>query len=219
VAATTALTIRRAADPDDAALPAVERLYVEAFPAVERKPVAWLRSLARPVAGPSLLLIAERGSDVVGFAVVFAPPNPADAALLEYLAVTEPARGGGVGGRLFEAVVRSVARPLLVEVKTGDDKADRRLAFYQRHGCRVVGGLAYQLPLPGRQPPMSILVAGVEQFARPTLHRWLTAVYVGAYGQQPTDPRLAAMVAPLDDPVRLGPLLAAGPQGHGGHAG
>ena len=91
-------------------------------------------------------------------------------------------------------------RPVLVEVETGDVDADRRRAFYRRHGCRQVLGLDYLLPLPGA-PPMGLMVAGATTVARSDLARWLATAYAGVYRQPAGDPRPAAMVESLSDPV------------------
>ena len=142
---------------------------------------------------------------MVGFAVVWLPADPADAALLEYLAVAEGVRGGGVGGRLVYRALRDAGRPVLVEVKADDADADRRRAFYRRNGCRQVAGLRYELPLSGA-PPMDLLVGnvtGLETVARGDLAHWLGTVYADVYGQRRDDPRVATMVAGLPDPVTL----------------
>ena len=122
-------TLRRLTDAADAAWAAVEQVYVDALPAGERKPVAWLRSLAgrspcgRDAAGGYVVLVAERAETVFGFGIVFVPAAANDAALLEYLAVTAAARGGGVGGQLFAAARdAAVGRPMLVEVEADDPR-------------------------------------------------------------------------------------------------
>ncbi len=194
------VTTRRVTRPDDPAVAAAERIYVAAIPAAERKASAWFRAL--PMAGRSTLVVAERADAVVGFAAVFVPTGPADAALLEYLAVADAARGGGVGGALVDHVLRTVDRPLLIEVQANDADADRRRAFYRRHGCRDVLGLAYQLPLPNA-PPMTLMLAGPPAVSRAELSRWLATVYADVYGRRRDDPRLSTMVVPLPDPVAL----------------
>ena len=173
-------------------LPAVERIYVDALPAAERKPVAWLRSLA-VAPGPYTVRVARRGNDVLGFAVLFVPADPDDAALLEYLAVDASARGGGVGGQLFAAVASVAGRPVLVEVERDDADAERRRAFYRRHGCRDLLD-RYELPLPGA-PPMGLMVTGTATVGNRQLARWLATVYADVYGQSRDDPRVPAMVA------------------------
>ncbi len=185
--------VRRLTNPSDPAMATVEQIYVDALPANERKPVAWLRSLPCGHAS-SALLVAERDRAVLGFAVLFVPTTGIDAALLEYLAVAEAARGGGVGGQLFAHAVALAGRAVLIEIETGDADADRRRAFYRRLGCRELLGLRYLLPLPGA-PPMGLMVAGADVVTQADLARWLAIIYAEVYGQPPDDPRIAVMTA------------------------
>ena len=198
---TDAVTIRRLTDGADPAVGGVEPIYVSALPACERKPVSWLRSL--PGRADYRLLLAEAAGAVVGFAVLFVPTGPADAALLEYMAVAESARGGGVGGRLLAEALRAAGRPVLIEVQSADADAGRRRAFYRRHGCRDVVGLRYLCPLPDA-PPMTLMVGGAAAVSRDPLSRWLSTVYADVYGQRRDDPRVAVMTAQLANPVLLG---------------
>lgn len=195
------VTIRRATGRDDPAMESVERIYVGALPGGERKPVAWLRDIpARPQSYHTV--VAERSGIVLGFAVLFVPQEGHDAALLEYLAVDESARGGGVGGMLFRDCVRRSNRPILVEVETGDACAGRRKKFYERHGCRAVMGLQYLLPLAGAGP-MALMVAGPDGIARADLGRWIGTIYAEVYGQSRDDPRVMEMVSRLAGTVKL----------------
>ena len=196
----TSLSIRRLTTAADPAVAGVAAIYVDALPACERKPTAWLRSL--PGRADYAVLVAERDAAVVGFAIVFVPANAGDAALLEYMAVAAADRGGGVGGRLFAGAMAVASRPVLVEVKSDDADAERRRDFYRRHGCGQVIGLSYQCPLPDA-PPMGLMVGGASDVPRLALSRWLSTVYADVYGQPRDDPRLAAMLATVADPVAL----------------
>jgi hypothetical protein len=167
------------------------------------------------------LIVATHEQTVLGFAAVFAPPDEAFA-LLEYLAVDERFRGGGVGAGLFRAAVDALAGEgrggsllLEVEAPVGDDataraQQERRRAFYRRLGCRQVAGLEYVLPLKSvadAPPPPMHLFAHVptpeSPLARADLERALRVIYSRAYGQDADDPRIAAMMAPVGDPVVL----------------
>ncbi len=191
------VTIRRLIDVADPAVAAAERIYADAIPAVERKPSAWFGAL--PGRADYRLLVAERAGGVVGVAVAW---ESADVALLEYLAVAAAARGGGVGGRLVSHALGAAGRPVLVEVKADDADADRRRAFYRRHGCRRVAGLRYDLPMPGA-PAMDLLVGNAADVSRADLTRWVSMVYADVYGRPRDDPRIAAMVAAVPDAVDL----------------
>jgi GNAT superfamily N-acetyltransferase len=191
------------------------RIYETAIPASERKPSAAFREMGRR---PDYRwTLARREQAVIGFATVFVPPGESFA-LLEYLAVDEPFRGGGVGAGLFRAVVADLAsrvcpRVLLVEVEADDAGPDadrvqqrRRQDFYRRLGCQRVAGLQYELPLrsAGLPPPMHLFVHGVSSgspLPRATLEGAIRGIYVDVYGESPTDPRTARMLAAVSDPV------------------
>jgi GNAT superfamily N-acetyltransferase len=189
------------------------RIYEASIPASERKPVEAIRAMAtRP---DYRLIAALRDDAVLGFAALFAPPDE-PFALLEYMAVDEALRGGGVGAGLFRAAVEGLASPdkmLLVEVEAGagDEREPRRrrLAFYRRLGCRRVAGLAYELPLhvAGRPPAMELMVyppaTANGRLARRTVESALRRIYAKVYDQPADDPRIARMIAGLADPMLL----------------
>jgi hypothetical protein len=126
-------------------------------------------------------------------------------------------RNAGLGAAAFAASLARVGgRPLLVEVDSDREPSRdrelraRRKRFYRRCGCRVIDGLAYRLPLPGvgAPPEMDLLVhpnGDAAPVSKERLRRWLEAVFVDVYAQRADDPRIAAMLAPLPDPVTLVP--------------
>jgi ribosomal protein S18 acetylase RimI-like enzyme len=190
---------RTVTTPADPAMPAIERIYTEAFPISERRPVSWLHETTDRE--DFTLLIAEQDETVVGFATVFIPPEPGDIALLDYLAVAPSYRGGGVGGHLFQAALaRAGNRPVLIEVETVGDPLDpirqRRQAFYRRHGCRRILGVSYLLPIPTvDKPPMELMIANPpDELSKPQLSRWLTTIYTRVYNCDAADARLAVML-------------------------
>jgi GNAT superfamily N-acetyltransferase len=193
----------------------VVRIYEASIPASERKPIDALRAMA--TRRDYRLIAALRDDVVLGFAALFAPPDETFA-LLEYLAVDEASRGGGIGATLFRAAAASLARPdtmLLVEVdaEAGDgdelEQRRRRQAFYRRLDCRRVRSLRYDLPLrtAGQIPPlMNLFVHGgvaVGPIARAELARVLRGVYEHVYGQRAGDSRIDRMVADVADPIEL----------------
>ena len=164
-------------------------------------------------------LVAESNGAVVGFAIVFIPASR-DFWLLEYMAVDATARSSGVGSLLFDAAAlfatgSTGGAPGVLEVErpgiaVGEaDPMRRRLSFYDRKGCRVISGLDYILPplVQGTTPPPMMLVVrdatGRAALKKATLAGWLATLYRDVYGQRLDDPRLAAMLAPLPDPVAL----------------
>ena len=109
-------------------------------------------------------------------------------------------------------------RPLLLEVDDDGPQApeqaqrQRRRRFYERHGARRIGSFNYQLPLPGPQPAMMLMILGWPQPAVPAseLADWLRRIYGGVYHQPADDPRLAAMTAELVPQVLLQPATMLG---------
>jgi GNAT superfamily N-acetyltransferase len=192
-------------------------IYEASIPASERKPAEAIRDMA--CRSDYRLVVATQDQTLLGFAAVFAPPDE-NFALLEYLAVDERFRGGGIGAGLFRAAVRTLeddarAGPLLIEVEAleGDPaeraRQERRRAFYRRLGCRRVAGLDYLLPLrAAAAPPPPVMhlfarVAANVPLSRADLERALGVIYPRVYGQHADDPRIAAMLAAVGDPVGL----------------
>jgi ribosomal protein S18 acetylase RimI-like enzyme len=190
------------------------RIYEASIPPSERKSTDALRTMA--TRSDYRLIAALRDGTVLGFAAVFAPPTE-PFALLEYLAVDEPSRGGGIGAALFRAAAASLANPdtmLLVEVEAESGNGAelehrRRQAFYRRLGCRRITGLKYELPLrtAGEPPAMELMVrppaAASWRLDRRTVELALRSVYVNVYAQPTDDPRIAHMLVTLADPVGL----------------
>ena len=209
---TAGAAISRVTRADSAAFDALVAIYQASIEHSEQKPVG---ALARAVEDPRYrFLVAQRNGDVTGFAISYAPA-PEDIWLLEYMAVDVRRRSGGVGAALLDATAdlhRTAGRSIgVLEVDTicGDDtqriQRMRRLAFYSRHGCRVIDGLDYILPLHGA-PLMHLLVqapADLGSIAKARLLDWITAIYREVYAQPVNDPRPARMIAPLPDPVPL----------------
>lgn len=115
----------------------VEKLYLEAFPAAERKPFAMLTEMQRQGLGEILAMVDENGA-FLGLAVVL---RRGDLALLDYLAVAPEGRGRGVGSEtLRQLAERFAGCRLLIEIELPDEAASnnaqrlRRKQFYLRAG-------------------------------------------------------------------------------------
>jgi ribosomal protein S18 acetylase RimI-like enzyme len=130
------------ADPE--LLEAVRGIYESSFTPAERTDFA---VLAEDVRRGGRRLFVTRGGDggVAGFGIT-RPLEPPGAHMLEYFAVAEGRRGAGIGGGLLEGLMESLresgaAAWMLFEVERPEDgaaNAERRIAFYERHGARIV---------------------------------------------------------------------------------
>jgi GNAT superfamily N-acetyltransferase len=190
-------------------------IYASSITPREQKPEEWLRAM---VAAPEYRVsIAENAGRVLGFSILFVPPGEGFT-LLEYMAVTPEKRGHGFGGELFRrTAVHSLAAdgarlPVVLEIDSDREaSADqamrtRRAGFYRRLGCVKIAGLEYRMPLQGAgaPPEMDLMLHPAEPaapLARADLRRWLQVIYRDVYHCSPDDPRIAAMIGPLPDPV------------------
>ena len=114
----------------------IEALYLDAFPREERKPFSLM--LKKCEEGSMEMLALEQDGRFLGLAIMILH---GEIALLDYLAVSPDARGGGVGTWTLAALKsRYPDRHLLIEIEDPDEPADntaervRRRAFYLRNG-------------------------------------------------------------------------------------
>jgi len=191
-------------------------IYEAVIPKAEQKTRA---QILAGLAHPDVRFWAfERGGEVIGLSILYAPQQEA-VMLLEYLAVAAHAQGGGIGSALFtasfDASRHSAGAVLLIEVESEAEAVGaeergvrlKRKQFYRRLGCREVQGFDYILPLEnyGPAPKMNLLVLGAEgdRFETARLRRALAGIYRNVYACAPDDPRLSAMFAGQDLVLRL----------------
>lgn len=183
------------------------RIYKESIAVREQKPRDQIAALIeRP---DYRLLLARRSGRIVGFSVVFLPRHE-PFALLEYMAIQEAERSGGIGAELFRRSL--LDRPVLLEVDS-DQSGDwainhRRILFYRRLGCRRVEGLSYILPLPleGPPPEMDLMIhvpPATDRLSKSELERWLKVIYRDVYGCSADDFRIDQMMESVADPVGI----------------
>jgi hypothetical protein len=185
------------------------RIYNASISIREQKPRGMIAAMAtRPDYD---FLQARRQGAVIGFSILFRPEDES-IRLLEYMAVEEGQRNGGVGAALFQHTVQLAGgAPMLLEVDARTDDAPdaairrRRQEFYRRLGCRRIEGLSYQLPWPGL-PAMDLMVhlpPTMGRISKARLEGWLKVVYRDVYRRSPDDPKIAEMMESVADPVEL----------------
>ena len=79
---------------------------------------------------------------------------------VEHFAVNPAIRGGGIGSRMLSRLIEAVSPDVLLEVELPDThEAERRIAFYERHGFRVRREYKYiQPPYGPGQSGMELLL-------------------------------------------------------------
>lgn len=117
-------------------IPLIYDLYMEAFPADERKPFELIQQKVKE--GKMELLAIEEEGQFKGLAISILYQ---DMVLIDYFAISSECRGQGVGGKAIELLKdRYKDRRMFLEIEVIDEKAEnneeriRRKAFYKRHG-------------------------------------------------------------------------------------
>ncbi|HEX7827197.1 MAG TPA: GNAT family N-acetyltransferase, partial [Mycobacterium sp.] len=126
--------LRRATSDD---IGAVETLVAESFEKyVERigKPPGPMLTDYAAMLATSRIWVLERGDDVIA---VLVTQDQGDHLLLDTVAVTTSAQGGGYGRRLLELAEKDAVEQGLSEVRLVTNEAmTENLVFYPRHGYR-----------------------------------------------------------------------------------
>jgi GNAT superfamily N-acetyltransferase len=167
------------------------------FPKSELKPLAAILRLVD--LGCYHPLAAVEGEEVLGYAMVWLPPERDRGALLEYLGVLRGKRGAGLGGQMLDLLAaRYGALFGEAESPTAQDEAEnalrrRRLDFYRRSGFRV---LDYQCALFGVR--FCCLYRGPEGDDRrvEALHR---SVYAGYFSPEHMERFIQLPLRPGED--------------------
>ncbi|MDQ6615579.1 MAG: GNAT family N-acetyltransferase [Actinomycetota bacterium] len=184
------------------------RILVESFPPAERdEPEQVVTNISENLRQCYLALDDDA---LVGFAVLL-PLDDVDVILLEYLAVSRDRRSSGIGGQVFEAVFEAMGhtaqppRGLVLEAETPEGAEDavlaqRRIAFYQRHGVVVVpGARGYRAPSTVGPELLSYTLmwrpmqAG-EDLAGEFLSRCIRAILIQDYELADDDPLVAIIL-------------------------
>lgn len=144
-------------EADGRELKKIKRIYLEAFPRVERKPFLMMKKMAKRGA-MELLAITEK-EQVAGLAITV---RHGDMVLLDYFAIDKAFRGKNYGSRALRMLKeRYREERLILEIELPDGHAlnnterIRRKQFYLRNGMQETGIHAMVF-----QVPMEVLTAG-----------------------------------------------------------
>lgn len=125
---------------DEKRLQLIEKLYMSAFPKVERKPFQLI--LQKQKEGTMELLSIEEDHKFLGLAI-FA--HDKDIALLDYFAISEEIRGQGIGSRAIKALQKIYnGKRFVLEIETtkkpcnDHELREKRKEFYLRNGLHTM---------------------------------------------------------------------------------
>lgn len=131
---------------------AIAELYIEAFPAVERRPMrAMVGLLSRDECHFHRIM---RGDDTVGLMHLWDLPT---VCLCEHFAVQPDLRGHGIGEWAMHQVMASTPKPIVVEVEPPTSSITaRRIQFYERLGFSILTEHYLQPPYDASLPPVPL---------------------------------------------------------------
>ena len=119
----------------------LERLYIEAFPKAERKPLSLMVQKSKKGI-MELLAIEEDGGSFLGLAITVLHK---DMVLLDYFAVSPALRGQNIGSRALGLLLeRYSGKTFLLEIEDANEDAPnrqeriRRKAFYLRNNMTAM---------------------------------------------------------------------------------
>jgi len=155
----------------------IYKLYMEAFPECERKPFELLTE--KQAEGKVDILTVEEGGAFAGLAIT---ARDGDKVLLDYFAIDEKRRCGGIGSKALKAVMAYYpGMRLVIEIES--TKADvpdhdlraRRKEFYHRNGMT---DLPFMVELFGVE--MEMLTNNT-----PMTYEEYRGIYEHAFGNRP----------------------------------
>ena len=124
----------------DANLNNLKELYIRAFPESERKPFDLMEKNADN-GSMEILSLEKEDEEFLGLVITILYE---DKVLIDYFAVDESKRNGGIGGKALKLISdRYKDRKIFLEIETPDENAENnaqrlsRKAFYLRNGMSV----------------------------------------------------------------------------------
>lgn len=136
------------------------RVYMEAFPLSERRPLERVFELYKENPHFTIALTVHQ-EKLVGFLCYW---DLGDFVFAEYLAIDPGLRNGGLGKKVVTEFLASITKPVILEVELPTTIiSERRIGFYQRLGFKIWENIQYQQPAyhSDTQPvPMKLMSLG-----------------------------------------------------------
>lgn len=123
----------------------LRKLYIEAFPRYERKPLKLIRTMNRK--GKSDIWVIDKDGQFSGLAITM---NEQDLILLDYFAISAKKRGGGLGAEALKKLQELYkGKRFFLEIESVYMEADnleerrRRKNFYLKNGMKEMKVMAH----------------------------------------------------------------------------
>lgn len=131
------------------------KLYMNSFPAVERRPIEKLNEMVKNDEKYHLYIVKENNS-IIGFALVCELPDE-KVSLLDYMVINDSFQRKGIGSKLLQYCIDSMQSKnflgLLLEIQLEDvnDLDEQkirkdRIHFYKKFGAKTFENVEYYIP-------------------------------------------------------------------------
>lgn len=189
------------------------QLYLEAFPANERHPLAVIKS--RIEVGDSKIYVGTLSGKVACMALMWYFKK-INYVLLDYIAVGAEFRSLKIGSVFLEYLVKegiADGRTMVFEVEHpafGDNPAERkrRVAFYIKNGAYIIDDFVYKLPpLDGKVPTEMMLMLypaqAIDSYSPDDVRSIVVSLYNELYGRDENDPLLLSFINTIPATIKL----------------
>lgn len=188
-------------------------IYIEAFPANERHPIAVIRE--RVEKGRSRIFIGRHDDQPVFMALLW-PLKHTEFILLDYMATSPPHRGKQIGSAFLQylrVLLQKDEKYLVLEVEHpeyGDNGSQRlrRVSFYRRQGAQELSNVSYLLPpLQGVHPTEMMLMIfpsyRSNRMEKSVVRALIIQIYKELYDRDEDDLLLQNSLSTLNDFITL----------------
>lgn len=130
------MILRRVTINNKSDLEFVEKLYIESFPANERRPVLELHHIIEDDNRFTVYLLVNEDEVRVGFITLW---DFETFLFIEHFAISPEQRNGGSGTKSLKALFTETTLPLVgeIELPESSDFAERRYNFYKKNGFYI----------------------------------------------------------------------------------
>lgn len=159
----------------------VEKLFVDAFPPDERRPLAAQRNNTDNNGRFRCLLATDEGQTPTGFITCW---DLGVCLYVEHFATSPEIRGAGIGSTILRNFLSMSGKPVVLEVEHPDtDIARRRIGFYRRNGFELWEDVDYiQPPYAPGQSAVPLLLMATPGLSRENAPEIIAAIHTQVYG-------------------------------------
>jgi len=192
------------------------KLYMNSFPAVERRPIEKLNEMVKNDEKYHLYIVKENNS-IIGFALVCELPDE-KVSLLDYMVINDSFQRKGIGSKLLQYCIDSMQSKnflgLLLEIQLEDvnDLDEQkirkdRIHFYKKFGAKTFENVEYYIPpqsgnIAEKLHLMIIPFNELDDFSKKSVENIVRKMHLEIYDSKRMD-LIEKTVQSLSDTIKL----------------